>query len=162
SKTRLSGGVRETVNIVREEVWGASNRSRERKVGSEESGIAGGGRRSPGEGEREKSVRRDLVQIFRTMVEEVRDGARSVSRRGGGEEGGRLRMLVEGEREKSVRRALVQTGRTKWRPLRFPKGGRGGGWSADNVGRGGERKKCQVGPGSSMEGDERGGAAGCL
>src|SRR6185437_4521525 len=112
SKTRLSGGVRETVNIVREEVWGASNRSRERKVGSEESGIAGGGRRSPGEGEREKSVRGDLVQIFRTMVEEVRDGARSVSRRGGGGEGGRLTMLVEGEREKSVRRDLVQTDRT--------------------------------------------------
>jgi len=49
-----------------------------------------------GEGEREKSVRRDLVQTVRTMVEEVRDGA--------GEEGGEGwstgEVDQEGERKK--------------------------------------------------------------
>jgi len=190
SQTRLRGGVvGKAVDIVREEVWGASNRRGERKVGAGESGISRGVRRRPkrvgcrrsgarsvprrgggGEdgrlrklivGEREnRRGRKVLVQIFRTMVDVGQGGARSVSRSGGGEEGGRLTVLVEGEREKRrARTDLVQIFRTMVEVVQggahsFSRRGGGGGWSVDNVGRGGERKKkSQDGPGPNFSGE---------
>jgi hypothetical protein len=58
-KTGLGGSVvGKAVNIVGEEMWGASSRSRERKVGAVLNGIGRGRRRSPGGvGERGREIR---------------------------------------------------------------------------------------------------------